>query len=107
MTKKPTKTRVVRYDSLDDMPSPKPLPGRVKAMAEEEARAAAAADPDAGEIPPGFWREAKVIMPSDKVSIGIRLDRDVVEWFKTTGKGYQTRINAVLKSYMNAHKGAE
>jgi len=88
------------------MPKSKPLSKRVKALTEQQLQNAVAKDPDAGTIPPGFWEEATVIMPSEKVKVGIRLDSDVVEWFKSTGKGYQTRINAVLKSYMEAHKEA-
>ena len=88
------------------MPKPKPLSKHVKALTEEQLQNAAASDPDTAAIPPGFWEEATVIMPSEKIKVGIRLDSDVVEWFKSTGKGYQTRINAVLKSYMDAHKEA-
>ena len=44
-------------------------------------------------------------MPKRKVPVSLRLDRDVVDWFKSRGRGYQSRINAVLRSYMNAGKG--
>jgi uncharacterized protein (DUF4415 family) len=88
------------------MPKPKPLSKRVKDMTEKQIQAAVASDPDAGKIPPEFWEDATVVMPSEKVKVGIRLDSDVVEWFKDAGKGYQTRMNAVLKSYMNSHKEA-
>ncbi|MEO8326916.1 MAG: BrnA antitoxin family protein, partial [Nitrospirota bacterium] len=36
--------------------------------------------------------------------ITVRLDADILEWFKTQGRGYQTRMNAVLRSYVDAHK---
>ena len=98
------KKPVTSYKDPDHMPKPKPLSKHVKALTEEQLQNAAASDPDAGAIPPGFWKEATVIMPPEKIKVGIRLDSDVVEWFKSTGKGYQTRINAVLKSYMDAHK---
>ena len=104
MTDKNMKKRVVSYSELDDMPKPKPLSKRVKTMSEKQIHAAAESDVDAGLVPPGFWKGAQVVVPSEKVSVGIRLDSDVVEWFKIAGKGYQTRINAVLKSYMEAHK---
>jgi uncharacterized protein (DUF4415 family) len=42
-----------------------------------------------------------------KVPVSLRLDRDVVDWFKSHGRGYQSRINAVLRSYMNAGKGTD
>lgn len=49
-----------------------------------------------------FWKDAKLKMPQKKDSITIRLDHDLVEWFRGMGRGYQTRINAVLRSYMNS-----
>ena len=39
-----------------------------------------------------------------KKSITMRVDEDVLEWYKSLGKGYQTRINRVLRSYMEAHQ---
>lgn len=50
-----------------------------------------------------FWEKAQVVMPSAKTHLSLRLDEDVVEWFKQQGAGYQTRINAVLRSYVLAH----
>jgi uncharacterized protein (DUF4415 family) len=59
---------------------------------------------DIQETDEEFWRKAKVIFPSKKKILSIRLDEDVVEWFKAQGgRGYQTRINAVLKAYKEAH----
>jgi uncharacterized protein (DUF4415 family) len=37
-----------------------------------------------------------------KMSISLRVDRDVLEWFKAQGPGYQTRINSVLRAYRDA-----
>lgn len=51
-----------------------------------------------------FWAEANVVLPETKSRISIRLDNDVLDWFKSKGKGYQTKINAVLKSYVDAHR---
>lgn len=51
-----------------------------------------------------FWREAKLTLPAEKKAISLRVDKDILEWFKSLGKGYQTRINAVLRAYMEAHK---
>jgi len=45
-------------------------------------------------------------MPQPKDRLTIRLDHDLVEWLKQRGSGYQTRINAILRSYMNAQSGA-
>ena len=39
-----------------------------------------------------------------KAQLTIRVDREVLEWFRTQGRGYQTRINALLRAYMEAHK---
>ena len=41
---------------------------------------------------------------SKKRAVSIRLDHDLLDWFKQQGHGYQTKINSVLKSYMQAHK---
>lgn len=49
-----------------------------------------------------FWDNAEIRMPGEKQMVSIRLDKDVLEWFKKQGKGYQTRMNEVLKSYMRA-----
>ena len=52
-----------------------------------------------------FWERAKLIEPRRaKVHTGLRIDADVLEFFKAQGKGWQTRINAVLRSYME-HAG--
>lgn len=61
------------------------------------------AEIDDSEIPrlgATFWNNAKLVMPEPKARITIRVDRDVVEWLKKGGGGYQTRINAILRSYM-------
>lgn len=60
---------------------------------------------DFSDIPrlgPDFWRKAKLRMPQKKESITLRLDPDVVAWFRKSGRGYQTRMNAVLRSYVQA-----
>jgi len=51
-----------------------------------------------------FFENAKRRMPTKKKSISLRLDSDVLNWFKHEGRGYQTRINAVLRSYAQAHQ---
>ncbi|MBA3613441.1 MAG: BrnA antitoxin family protein [Nitrospirales bacterium] len=56
-------------------------------------------------LPNDFWKHAKVVYPeAPKEQITVRLDADILEWFKTQGRGYQTRMNAVLRSYVDAHK---
>ena len=51
-------------------------------------------------IPDDFWQEARVVTPVSKQAISIRLDTDVIDWFRATGPRYETRINAVLRSYV-------
>lgn len=48
------------------------------------------------------WSRIEVVCPEKKVMISVRLDPDVLEFFRSQGPGYQSRINAVLRSYMNA-----
>jgi uncharacterized protein (DUF4415 family) len=96
---------MVRYESLDDIPV-KPRNRRLIAMSDAEAERRAAADPDAGVIPPGFWDHAKLLLPERKRQITLRLDPEVIDFFKRTGKGYQSRMGAVLRSYVEAKKRA-
>ena len=49
-------------------------------------------------LPDDFWQGARVVTPVTKQAISIRLDDDVIDWFRATGPKYQTRINAVLRS---------
>lgn len=94
---------MVRYSSLDEIPV-KPLNRRLIAMSDAEAERRAASDPDAGVIPPGFWDNARLVMPETKQQITLRLDPEVIRFFKRGGKGYQSRMGAVLRSYVAAKK---
>lgn len=51
-------------------------------------------------LPADFWEEADLVLPVPKRAISLRVDEDVLEWFRSLGPGYQTRMNAVLRSYM-------
>ncbi|MGC1778094.1 MAG: BrnA antitoxin family protein [Xanthobacteraceae bacterium] len=93
----------MRYESLDDIPV-KPLNRKLIEMSDEEVERRAAADPDAGVLPPGFWDNAELRLPLTKQQITLRLDPDVIGWFKRTGKGYQSRMGAVLRSYVEAKR---
>jgi uncharacterized protein (DUF4415 family) len=105
MSAKSTKTdRVVRFESLDSLPPAAPLSVEVKAMSDAEIDRRAMADPDAQPVPAGFWESAEVVEPEGTELISLRLPRRVVSHFKGTGKGYQTRISAVLSSYVDAKK---
>ncbi|MFT5367143.1 MAG: hypothetical protein ACI8V2_002101 [Candidatus Latescibacterota bacterium] len=57
---------------------------------------------DIAELGPEFWENAKIIFPQSKKAVTIRIDSDVLDWFKKRGKGYQSRMNAVLRSYMKS-----
>lgn len=59
---------------------------------------------DIAELDDDFWKNAKLVEPEKKKQLTVRFDAEVVQWFKQQGKGYQTRMNAVLKSYYEAHK---
>ena len=64
-------------------------------------------DPDAPEGPPldeHFWKNARLVLPRGKTSVHLRVDSDIVEWFRSHGKGHLTRMNAVLRAYVDAQK---
>ena len=77
---------------------------RVKSLTDEEVEASIDFE-DEGEFD---WENAipVSIILDPKRQITIRLDQDVLDWFKSKGEGYQTRINAVLRSYVDAEKKA-
>ncbi len=52
------------------------------------------------------WAHGFVGLPPLKTPVNAKFDADVVEWFKSLGRGYQTRMNAVLRKYMEAHRKA-
>ena len=76
---------------------------RLRRMTDEEIRAGILADPDDHPTDAEFWKNAKVVWPKAKETITIRLDADLLAWLRHQ-KGYQTRINAVLRTYMDAHR---
>ncbi len=59
---------------------------------------------DIPELDETFWQNAKVVQPANKERLTVRFDADLVSWFKQQGRGYQTRMNAVLRSYYEAHR---
>lgn len=50
------------------------------------------------------WDSAELVEPAPKKLISLRLDPDIIEFFRSKGKGYQTRMNAVLRSYVEAQR---
>lgn len=53
------------------------------------------------------WSKARIVTPDLKQAISLRVDPDVLEFFKSEGRGYQTRMNAVLRAYMEAKKSGQ
>ncbi len=87
---------------------PKPY---VKALSPEEIAALPDDEIDTSEIPPldeAFFRNARLVMPDErtKTPVTMRVDADVLEWFKGQGKGHLTRMNAVLRAYVLAQKSS-
>jgi len=76
---------------------------RLRGMSDAEVHDAVAADADARPTDEDFWKDAKVILPRRKEVVTMRLDADLLEWFRQQ-RGYQTRINAILRTYMKSHK---
>lgn len=75
------------------------------ALTEAEIEAMAASDPDHPGLDDDFWDGALPPLPA-KEAISIKLDSDVLRFFRRDGRGYQTRINAVLRHYMRANEKA-
>ena len=73
---------------------------RVDALTDDDIAKAIAEDPDWAEFKDIDWSDAVLVMPAKKKAISIRVDEDVLDFFKKDGDGYQRRINAVLRSYM-------
>ena len=73
--------------------------GRLDAMSDSDIDVS-----DIAKLDKAFFERAQVRLPKRKSSISLRVDQDVLEWFKHQGRGYQTRINAVLKAYVHAHQ---
>ncbi len=73
---------------------------KAAAMTAEEIETAIADDPDeAGMVVD--WSQASIQLPQPKTILNMRVDADVMEFFRRQGKGYQTKINAVLRSYVD------
>jgi uncharacterized protein (DUF4415 family) len=65
-----------------------------------DAEIARTAPPELADLPRDFWADAALMEPVAKRAISLRIDEDVLAWFKSSGPRYQSRINAVLRSYM-------
>ncbi len=76
---------------------------RLRGMGDAEIDATS--PPELSDLPDDFWGDAEVVLPPSKEAISMRVDQDVLEWFRSQGPRYQTRMNAVLRSYMTITKG--
>jgi uncharacterized protein (DUF4415 family) len=62
---------------------------------------------DAPEITPEMFAKAIVrrgLKPRTKTQVTLRVDTDVLDWYKKQGRGYQTKINLLLRAYMQEHQ---
>ena len=76
---------------------------RLRALSAKDIKTAVKGDPEACPTNVDFWKDAKIVLPQAKQTVTIRLDADLLGWLRRR-KGYQTRINAVLRTYMEAQK---
>lgn len=76
---------------------------RLQTMSDADVHAGVAADADIKPTDEKFWQGARVVMPKRKETVTMRLDADLLAWFREE-RGYQTRINAILRAYMNAQR---
>ena len=80
---------------------------RLEAMSEAEVERLAAEDMAELGIAPDWTEHTRVIFPRSKERVTVRLDHDIVDWLKAQGRGYQTRINAILRAYVDAQKARQ
>ena len=76
---------------------------RVDAMTDAALEKIIADDPDENGIGPD-WTKAKLILPRAKQSVHLRLEEEIIAFFKAQGRGHISRMQAVLKAYADAHK---
>lgn len=78
---------------------------RVDALTDAEIAEAIAEDPDTEEFESEWFKTAMLLRPAvPKDTITVRIDRDMLQWLRRQGRGYQTRINAILRAYYEAHR---
>jgi uncharacterized protein (DUF4415 family) len=79
---------------------------KLRTLSDEAIRASIELDVDARPTDEAFWNGAEVVLPSRKKLVTMRLDADLLLWFRRQ-RGYQTRINAILRAYMKAQNAEE
>lgn len=98
-----SKRRIVRY-SPDNLPPARVDWERLRNQTDEDIEADALNDPENPPWTEEMLRNAIPVRFIHKRAVSIRLDNDILEFFKSEGPGYQSRINAVLRTYMDARK---
>ena len=77
---------------------------RIEAVTEEEVERLAAEEQAELGIDPDWMEQATLVYPRPKERVTVRLDPEILEWLKAQGRGYQTRINAILRAYVEVQK---
>ncbi|MFZ0945868.1 MAG: BrnA antitoxin family protein [Syntrophobacteraceae bacterium] len=72
-------------------------------MTDEELDRRIAEDEDEIDLRPD-WTRARLVLPTPKQSVHLRLEQDIIDFFKSHGKGHIARMQAVLKAYFDAHR---
>ena len=94
------KEKNITIVSRDDPRRGKTDWAKLARLTDGEIKAAMAKDPAWADYDDADWSEAVLVIPPKKKAISIRVDEDVLDFFKREGAGYQRRMNAVLRSYM-------
>ena len=94
----------ISAENLRRFPPGKTNWGKFDAMTDEDIARAVANDPDAAPLDLD-WSKTKIYYPKGKLPVSLRVDADVFAFFKANRRGYQTRMNAVLRSYVEHELG--
>jgi uncharacterized protein (DUF4415 family) len=92
-----TLRRIERGESLTDW-------ARVRAMSDEEVETSAAADPDWQDVDTDWVAKAEPVPPIRKRRLTLALDEDLIDWFRSQDRHYRSRMNAILRAYMERHR---
>jgi uncharacterized protein (DUF4415 family) len=87
------KEMVARGESKTDF-------ARLRATTDTDLEREIAADSDWDGVDEDWFERARAVLPRGKRLVSLRFDKDVIEWFRASGPGYQTRINHVLRTFM-------
>jgi uncharacterized protein (DUF4415 family) len=97
------KQNIVRY-SADELATMKSKADWAKADTVSQEDVERQADAEEGPLPNGWEQTVILGLPPRKDAIKLRIDHDVLEWFRGTGKGYQTRMNNVLRAFVQTRR---